>query len=62
MAAAWSIIEPILLNELQGEYLVPGISRPQLRLASVENPPFFGAFPVALRSVLHKRKKLHAFA
>jgi predicted NBD/HSP70 family sugar kinase len=62
MTAAWPIIEPILLNELQGEYLLPGISRPQLRPASVENPPFFGAFPVALRGVLHKRKKLHSFA
>jgi len=60
ITAAWSIIEPILLHELQGEYLVPGISLPQLRCASVEQPPFFGAFPVALRSVLHKRKRLHS--
>jgi predicted NBD/HSP70 family sugar kinase len=60
ITAAWSIIEPILLNELQGEYLVPGVSRPQLRPATVEHPAFFGAFPVALRSVLHKRKRLHS--
>ncbi len=60
ISAGWSIIEPILLNELQGEYLVPGISRPQLRPASVEQPPFFGAFPVALRNVLHKRKRLQS--
>jgi predicted NBD/HSP70 family sugar kinase len=58
IASAWSIIESHLLNELQGEYLLPDISRPKLRPASVENPPFFGAFPVALRSVLHKRKKI----
>jgi predicted NBD/HSP70 family sugar kinase len=62
IAAGWSIIEPYLLNELQGEYLLSDISRPRLRPASVENPAFFGAFPVALRSVLHKRKKLHSFA
>lgn len=62
IASAWSIIEPHLLNELQGEYLLSDISRPRLRPASVENPPFFGAFPVALRSVLHKRKKLHPFS
>jgi predicted NBD/HSP70 family sugar kinase len=62
IAAAWSIIEPHLLNELQGEYLLSDISRPRLRPASVENPPFFGAFPVALRSVLHKKKKLHSLA
>lgn len=57
ITTAWSTIEPVLLDELQGEYLVPGVSRPQLRPASVEQPSFFGAFPVALRSVLHKPKK-----
>jgi predicted NBD/HSP70 family sugar kinase len=57
ITTAWSTIEPVLLHELQGEYLVPGLSRPQLRPASVEQPSFFGAFPVALRSVLHKPKK-----
>jgi predicted NBD/HSP70 family sugar kinase len=61
IANGWSIIEPILLGELEGEYLLPGISCPQLRPATVEHPPFFGAFPVALRSILHKRKKLHSF-
>ena len=60
ISAAWRTIEPILLNELQGEYLVSGVSRPQLRPATVENPPFFGAFPIALRAALHKRKKLHS--
>jgi predicted NBD/HSP70 family sugar kinase len=58
IATAWPLIEPCLLNELRGEYLVPDISRPRLRPASVENPAFFGAFPVGLRSVLHKRRKL----
>jgi predicted NBD/HSP70 family sugar kinase len=57
---AWSFIEPLLLNELQGEYLIDGVSRPQLRPASVENPPFFGAFPIALGAFLHKRKRLHS--
>ncbi len=60
ISAAWRTIEPILLSELQGEYLVSGVSRPELRPATVENPPFFGAFPVALRAALHKRKKLHS--
>jgi len=60
ITGAWSLVEPILLTELQGEYLVDGVSRPQLRPASVENPPFFGAFPIALRAFLHKRKKLQA--
>jgi predicted NBD/HSP70 family sugar kinase len=57
ITAGWSIIEPYLLHELQGEYLLQGISRPQIRPSTVENPPFFGAFPVALRSVLYKTKK-----
>jgi len=60
VAAAWSTIEPILCSELQGEYLVDGICRPQLRPASVENPPFFGAFPISLRAFLQKRKRSHS--
>lgn len=62
ITAAWSIIEPYLSNELQGEYLLPGISRPEIRRATVEDAPFFGAFPVALRSVLYNTKRLHSFA
>jgi predicted NBD/HSP70 family sugar kinase len=57
ITSAWPVIEPFLRNELEGEYLLPNISRPQLRPASVDNPPFFGAFPVALRTVLHERKR-----
>jgi predicted NBD/HSP70 family sugar kinase len=60
ITSGWSMIEPYLLNELQGEYLLPGISRPQVRPASVDNPPFFGAFPVALRRVLHRPKKQYS--
>jgi predicted NBD/HSP70 family sugar kinase len=56
ITAAWPMIESTLLEQLQGEYLIPGISLPQLRTASVEQPSFFGAFPVALRYVLHKAK------
>lgn len=48
IAAAWPIIEPALSKEVQGEYLVPEVSTPQLRPASVEQPSFFGAFPLAL--------------
>jgi predicted NBD/HSP70 family sugar kinase len=53
ITAAWSIIAPVLEQEMRGEYLVPGVSLPQLRAASVEQPSFFGAFPTALRHVLH---------
>lgn len=54
ITAAWPLIEPVILHELQGEYLLNNISRPRLRPASVENPAFLGAFPVALRTVLQK--------
>ncbi len=56
ITAAWPLIESTLHKELQGEYLLPGISLPQLRTASVEQPSFFGAFPVALRHVLHRNR------
>ena len=58
ITAAWPMLEPILTKELQGEYLVPGVSLPQLRAASVEQPSFFGAFPVALRHALHREGML----
>jgi predicted NBD/HSP70 family sugar kinase len=56
LTAAWSMIEPVISSEFQSEYIVAGISRPQIRAASVEQPSFYGAFPVGLRSVLHKAK------
>jgi predicted NBD/HSP70 family sugar kinase len=54
---AWSLIEPVLQRELQSGYLIAGLSLPQLRRATVERPPLFGAVPIALRSVLKNRKK-----
>ncbi len=60
ITASWSIIEPVISQELKSEYFVPGVSTPQVRPASVEQPSFFGAFPVALRNLLHKPKRLRA--
>jgi predicted NBD/HSP70 family sugar kinase len=54
ITAGWPLIAPFISNELQGEYLLNDISRPQLRAASVENPAFLGAFSVGLRTVLQK--------
>lgn len=48
IASAWPMIEPALQGEIHGEYLVAGISQPQLRPASMEQPSWFGTFPVAL--------------
>jgi transcriptional regulator of PTS gene len=60
ITASWSIIEPVIAEELKSEYFVPGVSTPQVRPASVEQPSFFGAFPVALRNLLHKSKRARA--
>ncbi len=57
ITSAWSIVESSIADEMKSEYLVPGTSMPQVRAATVEQPAFFGAFPVALRSLLHKRTK-----
>lgn len=57
IAAAWTLIEPALQQEMQSKYFVGGISQPTLRPATVEHPCLFGAIPVALRSVLHPRKR-----
>jgi predicted NBD/HSP70 family sugar kinase len=57
ITGAWPMIEGIVNSEMQGEYLLAGISRPGVRPASVDQPAFFGAFPVGLRSVLQKRKR-----
>ncbi len=59
ITAAWSIVADAILSEVQSEYFISGISRPEVRPASVEQPGFFGAFPVALRTVLHRRRKPH---
>jgi len=57
LTAAWSMVEQKIIDELHSEYLMAGVSRPDVRPASVQQPVFFGAFPVALRSVLQRRKK-----
>ncbi len=55
IAEAWPMLEPVLMTQLQGEYLVEGISTPTLKPASVKDSPFFGAFSLALRAALQKR-------
>ncbi len=59
IASAWTLIEPALQHEMRSKYFITGISQPILRPATVEQPSLFGAIPVALRSVLHPRKRAH---
>ncbi len=54
---AWSMVEEVILREVQSEYFIAGISRPKVRPATVQQPSFFGAFPVGLRHALHKQKR-----
>jgi transcriptional regulator of PTS gene len=54
---AWPLVEPVVQQEIKSLYLVPGVSRPQVRTASVEQPSLFGAIPLALRSVLKNQNK-----
>jgi predicted NBD/HSP70 family sugar kinase len=58
IAKAWAMIEPALKQEMHSQYFVDGVSQPTLRPASVENPSLFGAIPVALRSVLQRRRSV----
>ncbi|MDQ2844499.1 MAG: ROK family transcriptional regulator [Acidobacteriota bacterium] len=57
---AWPLIESTLKEELRSGYLIEGLSLPQLRRASTENPSLFGAIPLALRSVLKNEKRRFA--
>lgn len=57
IANAWTLIEPVLQEEMQSQYFLSGISQPTLRPATVEQPSLFGAIPLALRSVLHPPRK-----
>ena len=58
IAEAWPLIEPALRQEMHSQYFVHGISQPTLRPASVEHPSLFGAIPMALRSVLQRRRSI----
>jgi predicted NBD/HSP70 family sugar kinase len=54
----WNLIEPVLDREIQSGYLIPGVSRPQVRRASVDQPSLLGAISIALRGILKRRKRL----
>ncbi|MGI8744193.1 MAG: ROK family transcriptional regulator [Bryobacteraceae bacterium] len=54
---AWPLIEPAIQAEVNSAYLVPGVSQPEIRRASMEQPSLFGAIPLALRSVLKNQNK-----
>lgn len=57
ITAAWAFVGPAIQAEVNSSYLVPGISQPEIRRASVEQPSLFGAIPLALRAILKNQNK-----
>jgi len=49
IAGAWSIVEPILKQQIKSKYLLPSVFFPKIRPASVQRPSLFGAIPIALQ-------------
>ena len=58
ITGAWNLVENALQAETNSLYLVPGITRPRIRAAGVENPALFGAIPLALNNVIQRQSKL----
>ncbi|MEZ5347463.1 MAG: ROK family transcriptional regulator [Pyrinomonadaceae bacterium] len=50
ISAAWNLLEPIIKKKLKSEYIVPSISKMEVRAASVKQPSLFGAIPIALQN------------
>lgn len=50
IAKAWDILEPIIRERVQSLYILPEISKIDIRPASVERPSLFGAIPIALQN------------
>ncbi len=59
---AWSIIEPCLREEIRSGYLIKGVSEPELRRASVDQPSVLGAIPLCLGSMFPNKGRNGAAA
>ena len=49
IAGAWPLIEPIIKERVKSRYILPAVSAPKVRPASVQRPSLFGAIPIALQ-------------
>lgn len=49
IAAAWSIVEPIVKERIKSRYIIPSETPLHVRPASVQRPSLFGAIPIALQ-------------
>lgn len=50
ITAAWHILSPIINERLKSQYIIPDITRIEIRPASVQRPGLFGAIPIALQN------------
>lgn len=50
IAAAWSLLGPVINDRVKSKYIIPEISKIDIRPASVQRPSLFGAIPIALQN------------
>ena len=50
ITAAWSLLSPVINERLKSQYIIPDITRIEIRPASVQRPGLFGAIPIALQN------------
>lgn len=50
IAAAWSLLEPVINERVKSQYIIPEVAKIDIRPASVQRPSLFGTIPIALQN------------
>jgi predicted NBD/HSP70 family sugar kinase len=50
IAAAWPLLEPVINARVKSQYIIPEVTRIDIRPASVQRPSLFGTIPIALQN------------
>ena len=50
IAAAWSLLEPVINSRVKSQYIIPDLARIDIRPGSVQRPSLFGTIPIALQN------------
>ena len=50
ITAAWDLLAPVIHERLKSQYIIPEVTRIDIRPASVQRPSLFGAIPIALQN------------
>jgi predicted NBD/HSP70 family sugar kinase len=50
IAAAWSLLEPVINSRVKSQYIIPELARIEIRPGSVQRPSLFGTIPIALQN------------